>query len=148
MKPRNNRSQRTRNVPRHTSKAAQAGFTLIELMVVIAIVAILIGIALPAYQDHVIRGHRAAAKSEMLEIATRQQQFLLANRAYTSNLSQLGGYALPADVAAHYTAAVALGGGAVPSYTLTFTAIGRQAGDGNLTVNSEGVKTPADKWTR
>lgn len=131
-----------------TARGIEAGFTLIELMVVIAIVAILVGVALPAYQDHVIRGHRTAAKSEMLEIANRQQQFLLANRAYTSNLSQLGGYALPTDVAANYSAAVTLGGGAVPSYTLTFTALGRQASDGNLTVNSEGVKTPADKWTR
>jgi type IV pilus assembly protein PilE len=126
----------------------QGGFTLIELMMVIAIVAILLAVALPAYQNQIIRGHRAAAKSEMMEIANRQQQFLLANRNFTATLSQLGGYALPGDVAAKYTTLVTLGGGAVPSYSMTLTAIGSQTSDGNLTLTSEGVKTPADKWTR
>ncbi|MDH4041677.1 MAG: prepilin-type N-terminal cleavage/methylation domain-containing protein [Gammaproteobacteria bacterium] len=125
------------------------GFTLIELMVVVAIVAILIAIVLPAYQNQIIRGHRAAAKSEMLEIANRQQQFLLANRAYADKTTlESNGYSLPTAVAANYTYAIALGGGAVPSYSMTFTAIGRQASDGNLTITNEGVKTPADKWTR
>ncbi len=130
------------------AKRNQSGFTLIELMVVIAIVAILIAVALPAYQNQLIRGHRAAAKSEMLEIANRQQQFLLANRSYTSDLSQLGGYALPTDVAAKYLPTITLGAGAVPSYSMTFTALGSQASDGNLTLTSEGVQTPAEKWTR
>jgi type IV pilus assembly protein PilE len=133
---------------RLTVKRSQGGFTLIELMMVVAIVAILLAIVLPAYQNQIIRGHRAAAKSEMLEIANRQQQYLLSNRAYTNDLSLLGGYTLPLDVAAKYSAAVTLGGGAVPSYSMTFTALGSQASDGNLTLTSEGVKTPADKWTR
>lgn len=134
--------QRTRLRP------AQGGFTLIELMIVVAIVAILLAVVLPGYQNQVMRGHRSAAKAEMLEIANRQQQFLLANRAYTADISQLGGYALPAAVANNYTAAVTLGGGAVPSYSMTFTAIGNQASDGNLTLTDQGVKTPADKWSR
>jgi len=132
-----------------TRQRRQGGFTLIELMVVIAIVAILIAIVLPAYQNQVIRGHRAAAKSEMLEIANRQQQFLLANRAYADKTTlETSGYALPTAVAANYTYTITLGSGAVPSYSMTFTAIGRQASDGNLTITNEGVKTPADKWTR
>ena len=80
---------------RGTGQSVQGGFTLIELMIVVAIVSILIMVVLPGYQNQVMRGHRSAAKAEMLEIANRQQQFLLANRAYTSNLAQLGGYALP-----------------------------------------------------
>lgn len=131
-----------------TDRRGQGGFTLIELMVVIAIVAILIGVALPAFQNQIIRGHRAAAKSEMLEIANRQQQYLLTNRAYTTDLAQLGGYALPTEVLANYSPSITLGGGAVPSYSMTFTGLGRQASDGNLTITSEGVKTPADKWAR
>lgn len=126
----------------------QRGFTLIELMMVVVILAILLAVALPAYQNQIIRGHRAAAKSEMLEIANRQQQYMLANRGYTNTLADLGGYILPTDVSPNYSAAIVLGGGAVPFYTLTFTAQGRQASDGNLTINSEGVKTPADKWER
>jgi type IV pilus assembly protein PilE len=132
---------------RLTVKRSQAGFTLIELMVVIAIVAILLAVALPAYQNQVIRGHRAAAKSEMLDIANRQQQFLLANRSYAATVGALG-YTLPAEVAAHYTPTITLGAAAAPSYSMTFTAIGRQASDGPLTITSEGAKTPVDKWER
>ena len=44
------------------NKRAASGFTLVELMIVIVVVAVLMGIALPAYRDQVIRGHRAAAK--------------------------------------------------------------------------------------
>jgi len=129
-------------------RPAQGGFTLIELMIVVAIVSILIMVVLPGYQNQVMRGHRSAAKAEMMEIANRQQQFLLANRAYTSDLAQLGGYALPTAVAANYSAAVTLGAGAVPAYSMTFTARGNQASDGNLTLTDQGVKTPADKWAR
>lgn len=138
---------RTRFSP--SGRRTQAGFTLIELMIVVVILAILLMVVLPAYQDQVKRGHRAAAKSEMLEIANRQQQFLLANRAYASKTTlEANGYALPADVAAKYSYAITLGVAAVPSYSMTFTAIGSQASDGNLTITSEGVKTPAEKWKR
>jgi type IV pilus assembly protein PilE len=127
----------------------QAGFTLIEIMIVLVILAILLMVVLPAYQDQVIRGHRSAAKSEMLEIANLQQQYLLANRAYaTKAILEANSYTLPTDVASRYSYAVTLGVGAVPSYSMTFTAIGSQSGDGNLTITSEGVKTPADKWKR
>ena len=129
------------------AKRGQVGFTLIELMIVIAIVAILLLVALPAYRDQVIRGHRAAAQSEMLDIANRQQQFLLANRAYVDKATlQASGYALPTDVVAMYDYTITLGAGAVPEYTITFTPIGGQASDGPLTLNSQGVKTPAGKW--
>jgi type IV pilus assembly protein PilE len=122
------------------------GFTLIELMITVAIVAILASIALPAYQDQVRRGHRAAAQTEMMDIATRQQQFFMANRSYATSLANLN-YALPTDVAAKYTAAVAADNAAAPpTFTITFTATGSQSADGNLTLNNAGVKTPAEKW--
>ena len=60
----------------------QRGFTLIEIMIVVVIVTILMAIALPAFRNQIIRGHRAAAQSEMMDLANREQQFLLANRAY------------------------------------------------------------------
>ena len=133
---------------RLTIKRSQGGFTLIELMVVVAIVAILLAVALPAYQNQVIRGHRAAAKSEMLDIANRQQQFLLANRSYAATVGELN-YTLPDEVAAHYGEPVITPGGtAVPSYSMRITAIGRQASDGYLQITSEGAKTPVDKWER
>jgi type IV pilus assembly protein PilE len=131
-----------------TTQRRHGGFTLIELMIAIVIVAVLLAVALPTYQNQIIRGHRAAAKAEMMEIANRQQQFLLANRAFAPDLATLG-YALPTEVAANYTAAITLDPNDVPSYVITFTGIGRQASDGDpLTINHQGVKTPADKWTR
>ena len=136
-----------------TAKRSQGGFTLIELMVVIAIVAILLTIALPGYQNQLIRGHRAAAKSEMMEIANKQQQFLLANRAYATtvvtneSMPELS-YSLPDEVKTKYTLGITVDNTALPIYTLQFTAIGTQTSDGNLTLTSEGVKSPADKWTR
>lgn len=126
------------------------GFTLMELMITVAIVGILAAIAYPSYTDYVIRGHRAAAKSEMMDIANRQQQYFLANRGYATK-AQLedGGYAPPTDVASRYNWDTQPNNAATPpSFTITFTAIGAQAVDGNLGLNSEGVKTPAEKWTK
>lgn len=125
----------------------ERGFTLIELMITVAIVAILAAIAYPSYQQYVLRGNRGAAQGAMMEIASRQQQFLLANRAYAGKTElENSGYALPSKVADHYDYEVAVGTGTLPSFAITFTAKGAQADDGNLTLNSEGVRTPADKW--
>ena len=122
-------------------------------MIVVAIVAILLAVALPAYQNQMMRGHRAAAKSEMMEIANKQQQYLLANRAYATtvvtneSMPEIS-YSLPDEVKTKYTLGITVDNTALPIYTLQFTAIGSQASDGNLTINSEGAKTPPEKWTR
>ena len=131
-------------------RQSNSGFTLVELMMVIVIVAVLMGIALPAYQNQVLRGHRAAAKGEMLEIANRQQQYLLANRTYTDTAADIA-YTPPADVSDRYTFDLStVSASGAPSFTITLQPIGTQLRDGAdpLTLNSEGVKTPADKWER
>ncbi|MCY1280972.1 Fimbrial protein precursor [compost metagenome] len=123
------------------------GFTLIELMIAVAIVAILAMVAYPSYQQYVIRGKRAAAQAEMMDIANRQQQYLLANRTYASKSElESGGYALSSEVSGNYGYDISLGSGSVPTFTITFTPTGPQASDGALTLDSEGVKTPAGKW--
>lgn len=128
-------------------RTKQGGFTLIELMIVVAIVGILAAIAYPSYQQYIIRGNRAAAQSTMMDIANRQQQFLLANRAYASKTTlEASGYALPSELVGKYSYDINVGGGTVPSFTITFTAINAQASDGNLSLDSQGIKDPAAKW--
>lgn len=72
-----------------------SGFTLIELMTVLAVVAILVLIAYPSYLDQVRKSRRAVAKSALLEIANREEQYFFSSRAYTSDLTILGYSANP-----------------------------------------------------
>lgn len=124
---------------------SQKGFTLIEVMVVVVIVAILASISIPSYREYVIRSHRRAAQAAMLEIANQQLQYFVANRAYATTVAELG-YALPPEVDDYYDYSFTLTAGPPPRFTINFTATGSQSGDGNLALTSEGVKTPAAKW--
>lgn len=125
----------------------QGGFTLIELMIVITVIGILVGIAYPGYQNSVRKSHRSAAQAQMLDIANRQQQFLLANRVYTATLSQLG-YTVPADVATRYTCSATVDNTGLPTYTISCapTALQSASGFGTLTLTSTGAKAPASEW--
>jgi type IV pilus assembly protein PilE len=120
------------------------GFTLIELMITLMIIGIVAAIAFPSYRESVKRGNRRAAQSVMMDIVNREQQYFLANRAYATK-AELG-YGLPSEVSQNYSYDIALDVGPPPEFDVTFTAIAGQVSDGDLAVDSQGVKTPADKW--
>jgi type IV pilus assembly protein PilE len=124
-----------------------SGFTLIEMMITVAVVAILAAIALPSYLEQIKRGRRSSAKVTMMDIANREQQFLLASRAYANTATLLAaGYTVPSDVSAYYTWAVTVGSTTVPTFVITFTAVGAQAVDGPLTLDQAGNRSPVSKW--
>lgn len=124
-----------------------SGFTLVELVIVVLIVAILAAIAIPSYRKYMIRSHRSAAESFMMEVANAQERFMVDNRSYAADMSTLGYPAnvWPSDVSANYTVATAPGTGTPPTFTVTATPLSgsSQAGDtecGTLTLTSGGSK--------
>lgn len=125
------------------------GVTLIELMITVAVVAILAAVAIPSYNSYVVKANRRSAQAAMMDMANLQQQYLLSNRTFASKSDLVAtGFSLPSDVSARYTFDVSLGASGPPSFTITLTPIsgGSQSSDGALTLDNLGVKSPLDKW--
>ena len=132
--------------PVAVSARRERGFSLLELMTVLVIVGVLAAIAWPSYQSYVIRSNRAAAQSFMMSVANRQEQYILTNRSYAATTAALS-LTAPPETNGRYTFAITNPGGAT-TYLVTATAIGNQVSDGDLTLSSDGTKTPADKWRK
>jgi len=134
--------------PHPTNRHHTAGFTLIELMVVIAIAGILAAIAIPSYRDYMIRGSRSAVQTELLELGAAQERIYLNSGAYTASVSaaytglSTGGLGITSGKSRDnkYALGVALSG--TQSYMLTAEPVAgtQQDGDGNLTMTSAGAR--------
>lgn len=109
-----------------TNKREKA-FTLMEIMLVLAIFAILVGIAIPEYNKYKLKGNRTQAISAVTEAAQREEQWYSDNGAYTANLGDLD---MPAAVpGGQYTLAAAAP--TSDEFTITATAISGQQVDSN-----------------
>lgn len=123
------------------------GFSLIELMVAVAIVGILAAIAMPSYSNYVIRGSRAAAQTELLELASLQEKIYLNSSAYTASITtayngtSAGGLGRTSGQTpdGKYTLALS---GVGQTYTLRATPVagGKQTGDGCITIQENGLR--------
>lgn len=118
------------------------GFTLIELMIVVAVVAILASIAVPSYQEQIRKSRRGQAKADMVEYAQMAERYFTVNNTYV-------GFTLPTaqsprepGATARYTLALSPAPDAT-TFTIAATAVGPQASDrcGNLGFTNTGLKT-------
>lgn len=123
------------------------GFTLIELMITVTVVAILAAIAIPSYNAYVIRSHRSAARACLMEAA----QFM--ERHYTTAMTYVGAASPPAvacrtDVSERYTIALS-GTPTATAYTVSATPTARQNDPtcGTLTLNQAGARTESGTGT-
>lgn len=128
-------------------KHRSRGFTLIEVMIVVAIIGVLAAIAYPSYLQYVRRAARSAAQSFMLTIAAKEEQYMLDARSYTTTIGSTGlALTAPPETTGRYTFSVSVAAGPPPTYIITATAAGNQVSDGDLGLTSNGVKSPAAKW--
>jgi len=78
-----------------TPVGRQKGITLLELMIVVAIIAMIAAFGYPSYTQYIVNTKRTAATSTLLQIADRQQQFFMDNKSYANDLTNLGFAANP-----------------------------------------------------
>lgn len=131
----------------------QTGITLVELMIVVAILAIIAGFAYPSYMRYVVNSKRTSATSALLQIADRQQQFFMDNKTYANDLTDLGFAANPWVIADDGTASttgssesvysISLSNVAATTYTITAAPLHGQLRDttcGSVTLDQAGTR--------
>jgi type IV pilus assembly protein PilE len=127
------------------------GFTLIEMMIVVAIIGIIGAIAYPSYDSYMKKSRRSDAKIALTAMADKQERFYLQNNTYTNNPADVGGTGTDENF---YV--MSIDSATVNGFTLKATAVagGPQATDSTtehgdcteMTLSATGAKTPAKCW--
>lgn len=120
------------------------GFTLLEVIIVMAIAAILSALAVSTYGRYVLRSHRADAHQALMAIAHGEERWYATYNRYTDDLGQFG-YTQPAASAhGYYELTLEVAGDAGQSFTAIAMPVHTQAADvcGSLSINSRGNKLP------
>lgn len=129
-------------------KLKQHGFTLIEMMIVVAIIGILAAFAYPSYMQHVQKAKRSDAHVGLNEVFQRQERNFILNRTYSSTLTGLGYSSnTPATPEGEYT--LALSGVTATAFTVTATPVSgkTQASDNkckSISLDQRGAKSAKD----
>jgi type IV pilus assembly protein PilE len=141
-------------------RTSNRGFTLIELMIVVAMIGVLLAIAVPAYNDSVAKARRAQAKADLVEVSQAFERCFTVNNSYDPPAGPgcqgiTTGCVLPAGMArspqsgpsVYYT--ISAGACTARTFTLTATPTGAQAGDrcANLSITHAGVKSTSSSYT-
>ena len=131
---------------------AKSGFTLTELVIVIAVIAVLMALAIPSYQSFVMKSRRTEAKELLYTAAQRQQHYFTMNNVYTTNAGSLSVPTTSSN--GYYTLTITAGttGSINTSYLLSAAPVSgtTQAGDtacGTYRLNSLGTKTVSGSQT-
>jgi type IV pilus assembly protein PilE len=124
------------------------GFSLIDVVIAMAVVGVLSAIAYPAYTSAVQKSNRSAAESYLMDVAQRQQQYMQDQRSYATTVTALNA-PTPSSVSSFYTISITASDGPPPSFTISATPTGTQAGDlsgAALTITDTGAKGPSGAW--
>jgi type IV pilus assembly protein PilE len=125
------------------------GFTLIELMISVAVVGILAAVAYPSYTSFITSSNRSEGQRELLRLANLQEETFIDRRSYTTDMIALGTTADPhLTEFGNYSIDATIDNGGT-TFLLTATAKGTQTSDTGctaLTVNEAGQKLPAICW--
>ena len=130
------------------------GVTLIELLIVIAVIGILSAIAVPAYTEHTLKGRRAAAKAMLYEVLQHSERFYSENNTFTNDMADLGygaGVILSENGSHEITLAAGPSGDLTTSVTISATPVAADAKCDVLSLSSNNAKaasgsTPAKCW--
>jgi type IV pilus assembly protein PilE len=126
----------------------ERGITLIELLIVIVIVGILAAIAIPTYRGYMQRARRADAKTALEQVRAAQEMWRAEKGSYSLDQAELQTTmgAPSTNIGKYYNWSFTATGAA--AWTAQATALGSQVPDGDLTIDQDGVKLPADKWAK